>query len=270
MSTRMLNKSGAQIRVYRDADELALKAARRFARLADQYSIGCGRFTVALSGGSTPRKMLSILAEEPFLDTVPWSSIYFFWGDERCVPPNHRDSNYRMAFEALLSKVPVPTENIFRIHAEDPDPARAAEDYSRALTEFFLERATKSATAPLANMPRLDLVLLGMGPDGHTASLFPHTTALHDAGHIAVANFVEKLNAHRITLTAAAINNARNVTFIAAGGDKAEALRDVTEGVYQPEVYPSQLIRPRGGTLLWMVDEAAAALLADPHSAGGQ
>jgi 6-phosphogluconolactonase len=256
----MLNKSGAQIRVYRDADELALKAARRFARLADQYTIGCGRFTVALSGGTTPRKMLSILAEGPFLDTVPWSSIYFFWGDERCVPPNHRDSNYRMTWETLLSKAPVPSENIFRIPAEDPDPNRAAEEYSRTLTEFFLARSSKSATAPLTNVPRFDLVLLGMGPDGHTASLFPHTTAIHDNENIVVANFVEKFNAHRITLTAATINNARNVTFLVAGADKAEALKNVIEGSYQPEVYPSQLIHPRNGTLLWMVDEAAAAL----------
>src|SRR5215210_9272555 len=134
MSTRMLNKPGAQVRVYRDSDELALKAARHFARLADQYCIGCDRFTVALSGGSTPRKMFSILAEEPFLDTVPWSSIYFFWGDERCVPPDHPDSNYRMAREALLSKVPAPTDNIFRVPAENPDPNRAAEEYAQTLS----------------------------------------------------------------------------------------------------------------------------------------
>ena len=262
MSTRMLNKSDAQIRVYRDPDELALKAARRFARLADQYTIGSGLFKVALSGGSTPRKMLSILAEEPFLDTVPWSSIYFFWGDERCVPPDHPDSNYRMAWEALLSKAPVPGENIFRIPAEDPDPDRAAEEYSRTLTQFFLSRADKSATAPLSNMPRFDLVLLGMGPDGHTASLFPHTAAIHDGENAVVANFVEKFNAHRITFTAATINNARNVTFVVAGEDKAEALKHVIEGGYEPELYPSQLIHPRKGTLLWMVDEAAARLLA--------
>jgi 6-phosphogluconolactonase len=263
MSTKMLNKSNAQVRVYRDADELALKAARHFARLADQYTIGCGRFTVALSGGSTPRKMFSILAEEPFLDTVPWSSIYFFWGDERCVPPNHPDSNYHMAWETLLSKAPVPSENIFRIPAEDPDPNRAAEEYSRTLTEFFLAHATKSGTAPLSNMPRFDLVLLGMGPDGHTASLFPHTPAIHNNESIVVANFIEKFNAHRITLTAATINNARNVTFVVAGEDKAEALKNVIEGSYQPELYPSQLIRPRNGTLLWLVDEAAARLLVE-------
>src|SRR5262245_32345086 len=151
MSTRMLKKLHAQIRVYGDPEELALKAARRFARLADQYVVGCGRFTVALSGGSTPKAMFSVLAADPFLDTVPWSSIYFFWGDERCVPPDHADSNFRMADETLLSKVPIPRENIFRIPAEDEDQTRAAASYSEALRKFFGEEP-----------PTFNLVFLGM------------------------------------------------------------------------------------------------------------
>jgi len=265
MSTTILKTPRATVRIYRDAGELALKAARRFARLADQYVVGCGRFTVALSGGSTPRAMLSLLASEPFLGTVPWSSIYLFWGDERCVPPDHPDSNYRMATETLLSKAPIPPENIFRVPAEIADPERAAEEYAATLTTFFLAGpgATGTGTAPLSSVPRLDLVLLGMGPDGHTASLFPHTTALQAGEQIVVANYVEKFKAHRITLTAATINNARSVTFLVAGDDKAEALKNVLEGSYQPDVYPSQLIRPANGTLLWMVDEAAARLLTD-------
>jgi 6-phosphogluconolactonase len=263
----MLQKSHCQVRVYRDPEELALKAARLFARLADQYVIGCGRFTVALSGGSTPKAMFSVLAADPFLDTVPWSSIYFFWGDERCVPPDHSDSNYRMTNETLLSKAPVPKGNVFRIPAERPDPERAAEEYAATLTAFFLAGpgAIPTGTAPLSNIPRFDLVFLGMGPDGHTASLFPHSTALQAGEQIAVANYVEKFKAHRITLTAATINNARNVTFLAAGDDKADTLKDVLEGPYQPDLYPSQLIRPRNGALLWLVDEAAARLLADQH-----
>lgn len=265
MSTRMLNKSDAQIRIYHDADELALKAARRFARLADQYCLGNGRFTVALSGGSTPRKMFSMLAADPFLETVPWSSIYFFWGDERAVPPDHADSNYRMARETLFEKAPVPEENIFRIPAELPDPAKAAEQYSATLREFFLSDPEATLADPAGYVPRFDLVFLGMGPDGHTASLFPGTDALYVNNRIVVANYVPKFNAHRITLTAAIINNARNITFVAAGADKAEALRGVIEGPYQPDIYPSQLIRPRNGSLLWMVDETAARLLAD-HS----
>src|SRR5437868_1140260 len=180
MTTRSLSRSAAAIRIYRDPEELALKAARHFARLADQYVLGCGRFTVALSGGSTPRAMLALLAAEPFFDTVPWSSIYFFWGDERCVPPDHPESNYRMANETLLAKVPVPRENIFRIPAEQSDHAHVAEEYSTTLRHFFLTGpgAVRSATAPLPTLPRFDLILLGMGADGHTASLFPGTTAL--------------------------------------------------------------------------------------------
>lgn len=263
MQTETLKTPRASVRIYRDPEELALKAARRFARLADQYVVGCGRFTVALSGGSTPRTMFSLLAAHPFADTVPWSSIYFFWGDERCVPPDHPDSNYRMADETLLSKAMVPPQNVFRIPAEIPDPERAAEEYAATLTKFFLAGpgATKGRTAPLSNVPRFDLVFLGMGPDGHTASLFPHSAALQAGEQIAVANYVEKFKAHRITLTAATINNARNVTFLAAGDDKAEVLMNVLEGPYQPDLYPSQMIRPSNGTLLWMVDEAAARLL---------
>jgi len=261
--TGTLTTRRASVRVYRDPEELALKAARRFARLADQYVVGCGRFTVALSGGSTPRAMFSLLAAHPFADTVPWSSIYFFWGDERCVPPDHPDSNYRMANETLLSKVPVPAQNVFRMPAEQREPARAAEEYAAAVTEFFVNDggATKSGTAPLSNLPRFDLVFLGMGPDGHTASLFPHSAALTAHEQIVVANYVEKFKGFRITLTAATINNARNVTFLAAGTDKAEALKSVLEGPYEPDLYPSQMIHPVNGTLLWMVDEAAASLL---------
>jgi 6-phosphogluconolactonase len=266
MTTRtLMSRPGAPVRIYRDAEELALKAARRFARLADQYVIGCGRFTVALAGGSTPRAMFALLAAPPFLETVPWSSIYFFWGDERCVPPDQAESNYRMAQEALLAKVPVPPDHIFRIPAEQADPAKAAEEYAATLRQFFLTGpgAIRTGTAPLASLPRLDLVLLGMGADGHTASLFPGTAALQVNDRIAVANYVEKFQAHRITLTSATINNARNVTFVAAGADKAEALKEVLEGSHQPDRYPSQLIRPGNGTLLWLVDEAAARLLED-------
>ena len=266
MSVKMLDRSDGQVRVYRDPQEVALKAARRFARLADEFVLGGGRFTVALSGGSTPRAMFSLLAASPFLDTVPWSSIYFFWGDERSVPPDHADSNYRMANETLLSKVPVPPENIFRIPAELKDPEQAADSYAATLLNFFVKGAPPSGTAPLATVPRFDLVFLGMGADGHTASLFPGTTALQVTDKIVAANFVEKFNTFRITLTAPTINNARDVTFLVAGGDKAKSLHEVLEGAYQPDLYPSQLIRPRKGSLLWMVDEAAAALLTEPHN----
>jgi len=243
------------LRVYENAEELALKGARHFARLADQYVLGSGRFTVALSGGSTPKAMYAFLAKAPFQDTVPWSSIYFFWGDERAVPPEHQDSNYRMAKETLLSRVPVSESNIFRMRAENADPAESARDYSRQLQEILRS----------GSEPRLDLVLLGMGDDGHTASLFPFSPALKVTGEMVAANFVDKFQAYRITLTAKAINLARNVTFLVSGADKAEALQHVLEGPFQPDEFPSQLIRPDDGGLLWMVDKSAASLLQNPR-----
>src|SRR5205085_3837124 len=193
MSTKMLNRSDAQVRVYRDAGEVALKAARHFARLADQYVVGCGRFTVALSGGSTPRAMFSLLAEAPFADTVPWESVYLFWGDERSVPPDHADSNYRMARETLLSKVPVPAENIFRIPAEMEPPEQAASIYEGTVVTEFGKwgqcHSRKDGSVSADSLPRFDLIFLGMGPDGHTASLFPGTTALDVTDRVVVANY---------------------------------------------------------------------------------
>jgi 6-phosphogluconolactonase len=162
-----MRQSTTEVLIFADAAELAREAARRFAELAESFTNDAGRFTVALSGGSTPKAMFQILAEKPFADSLPWPSIYFFWGDERCVSPDHAESNYRMANETLLSKVPVPRENIFRIPAEDEDHERAAAIYSETLQTFFAEER-----------PDFDLVFLGMGADGHTASLFPGTTAL--------------------------------------------------------------------------------------------
>jgi 6-phosphogluconolactonase len=247
---RTLQQSTYEVLVCAEAAELAQESARRFAELAEVFTGDTGRFTVALSGGSTPKAMFQILAEKPFADALPWRSIYFFWGDERCVPPDHADSNYRMASESLLSKVPIPAENIFRIPAEDDDHQRAAARYSETLQKFFGEE-----------WPHFDLVFLGMGADGHTASLFPGTKALKAHDRIAAANYVDKFQSWRITLTADAINRARNVIFLVAAQDKAPALKEVIEGPRNPELYPSQLIDPFYGTLLWMIDEAAASLL---------
>jgi len=266
---RTLQQSTYEVLICADAAELALEASRRFAELANIFVSDAGRFTVALSGGSTPKAMFRILAEKPFADALPWRSIRFFWGDERCVPPDHADSNYRMAYETLLSKVPVPGENIFRIPAEDDYPQRAAANYSETIRQFFNPVATapgtepEVATAPGAESawPHFDLVFLGMGADGHTASLFPGTAALSVNDGVAAANYVEKFQSWRITLTANTINKARNIIFLVAGEDKAPALKEVIEGPRNPEQYPSQLIEPYYGTLLWMVDEAAASLL---------
>lgn len=247
---RTLRQPTYEVLICADAGELAREAARRFAELAEAFTSDAGRGAVALSGGSTPKAMYQVLAQKPFANMLPWRSIYFFWGDERCVPPDHPESNYRMADETLLSKVPVLRENIFRIPAEDEDHERAAASYSETLQKFFADE-----------WPHLDLVFLGMGADGHTASLFPGTTALRAGDRIAVANYVEKLQSWRITLTADSINRARNIIFLVAGQDKAPALKEVIGGPRNPEQYPSQLIEPSHGALLWIVDEAAASLL---------
>ncbi|MGE0127094.1 MAG: 6-phosphogluconolactonase [Blastocatellales bacterium] len=247
---RTLRLSSQEILICSDAAELAREAARRFAELANHFVNNAGRFSVALSGGSTPKAMFQILADKPYADALRWHSIFFFWGDERCVPPDHADSNYRTAYETLLSKVPIPRENIFRIPAEDEDHERAAASYSESIQKFFA-----------GEQPHFDLVFLGMGADGHTASLFPGTVALRVNDRIAVANYVEKLQSWRITLTAKTINRARNIIFLVAGEDKAPALKQVIEGQRNSEKYPSQLIEPDHGSLLWMVDEAAASLL---------
>jgi 6-phosphogluconolactonase len=222
MATRLLTRQSASVRAYVDAEELALKAAQYFARLADQYVIGNGYFSVALSGGTTPQAMFRVLAQEPFYSTVPWSMIHFFWSDERCVPPDHAESNYRVAHELLLSKVPVPPENILRFKGEVSEPDLAAQDYENRLRTFFLAGpgANLTGTAPLLQFPRFDLILLGLGADGHTASLFPGTAAVAINQRIAVANHVPQLNAQRLTLTVPTINNARNVTFLVSGADK--------------------------------------------------
>ena len=238
--------------------EVAQEGAKRFTELANTAIAQSGRFTVALSGGTTPRDLFQILSAPPFRDTIDWSKVYIFFGDERCVPPDDPDSNYRMASETLLSQVSIPTENVFRMRGEDP-PNQAAAEYATQLQDFF-KLAQAGGPSP-ENYPRLDLVLLGMGPDGHTASLFPGTAALQERGKPVTANYVPKMDANRVSLTAPAINRAANIIFLVAGASKAQALKAVLEGDYQPHVYPSQLIRPSQGKLTFLVDQAAAAQL---------
>lgn len=245
--------SGENIRILRVADAAALAqtAAELFQQSAQEHIAAHGRFTVALSGGSTPKAMFARLANEPYRSAIDWARVYLFWGDERCVPPDHSDSNYRMTHETLLSYVPIPPQNIFRMHG-DLAPATAAREYTAQLRQFF----------QTTSWPQFDLVFLGMGADGHTASLFPGTTALHaDADAIVVENYVEKLNAYRLTLTAATINQAHAIVFLIGGADKAATLKAVLQGPSQPDLYPSQLIQPAHGTLTWIVDEAAAQSL---------
>jgi 6-phosphogluconolactonase len=232
--------------------ELFHAAAEEVLTVAQKAISERGRFTIALSGGSTPKNLYTLIAANAST-SLPWNQIFFFWGDERHVPPDNPDSNYRMAKETLLSKLPVPAANIFPIPAENPDAKAAAAAYEQTLLKFF--------GVPAGETPRFDLILLGMGPDGHTASLFPETEALQEKSRLVVANWVEKLNASRITLTLPVLNASRNVLFLVSGADKATVLREVLEGSVPGEKFPSKLVRPSQGKLIWLVDRSAASEL---------
>lgn len=225
----------------------------RFQRLAAQSIAAAGRFCVALSGGSTPRTLHRLLAEPPFREAIDWPRVHLFWGDERFVPADHPDSNYRLAQEALISRVPIPIANVHPIPTEGSDPQAAAARYEESLRRFF--------ALPEGEVPRFDLVLLGLGPDGHTASLFPGSPVLDEDRHLVMATYVQKLAAWRLTLTPPVLRGARHVIFVASGPDKAAALRDVLEKPYDPHRLPAQLVRPHEGNVTWLVDEAAASLL---------
>jgi 6-phosphogluconolactonase len=241
----------AEVVVCRDLEELSRKAAAEFVRLANERSAASGRFAVALSGGSTPRALYALLAGAEFQSQVPWDRVHFFWGDERCVPPDHPDSNYRMAFETLLAKAPVPEKNIHRIEAELA-PDFAAARYEKAIRDFF-------SLADSA-WPAFDIVFLGLGDDGHTASLFPGSEALNERHHLVVAVYNEKLKSHRVTLTLPVLNRAANIFFLVAGASKAAILRDVLQRESSKNL-PARRIDPLDGRLVWFVDRAAVARL---------
>jgi len=242
--------SARDIRIFETAEEVARAAADCFAEIAVSSIDTDGRFSVALAGGSTPRRTYHLLASEEYRNRFPWSKVHIFFGDERSVPATHADSNYRMAEEAMISQLPIPAQNVHRMVGEG-DAAANASLYEGELQTFF----------DGATWPRLDLVLLGIGDDGHTASLFPDTEALIETRAWVVANWVEKLRTYRITLTAPAINHAANIVFLVAGAGKAERLPEVLRGARDPLRLPSQLIQPVDGSLVWLVDKAAAQRL---------
>jgi 6-phosphogluconolactonase len=243
------------IEVLATAADLFHAAAEEFVRAA-RTAIGAqGRFTVALSGGSTPKALYSLLATN--YAGFAWNRIFLFFGDERHVPPTDPESNYRMVNESLLTKIAIPAENVFRVPADNPDAAAAAAEYETQLRRFF---EIKSGELKPGEFPRFDLILLGLGPDGHTASLFPDSAALNEESRLVVANWVAKFNAHRITFTFPVLNRAAEVMFLASGADKADMVRQVLEGKNTPPL-PSQRVQPSDGKLLWMLDEAAAAKL---------
>jgi len=239
-----------QIKVFDSAAELFRGAAEEFCRLGTEAITKRGRFSVALSGGSTPKGLHHELATT-FSSRLPWNKVFFFWGDERHVPPDFPESNFRMAKETLLSQLPIPSENISRMHAELPDAEQAAHLYQDHLREFF-------RTSP-GEFPRFDFILLGVGPDGHTASLFPGTKALEEQQRWVVGNWVEQHSTWRITFTYPVLNHAANVMFLMSAASKAEivyrVLRDPSANL------PSQKVQPANGNLMWYLDKGAAARL---------
>ena len=241
-----------------DVAGLQQSAAELFVAVATDALRARGRFTVVLSGGTTPKGVYSRLAEDDALRRkVDWERVLFFWGDERHVPPDHPDSNFRMANESMLSRLPIDPSHVWRIKGEYEDASKAADEYERDLRGIVGGRYTEEDGA----LPRFDLVLLGLGTDGHTASLFPHSSALHEVQRLVVAHRIARLATERITLTAPVLNNASDVMFLVQGADKADALRAVLEGPDDPERLPAQLIHPRHGRLRWLVDPTAAAQL---------
>jgi len=207
---------------------------------------------VALAGGSTPRGLFQLLTRDPYRSQLSWEHLRVFWGDERTVPPDHQESNYRMAEEALLSHVPIPSEQVFRIEGE-LSAGDAATRYEAVLREQF-------RLSP-GEVPQFDLILLGMGPDGHTASLFPGTPAVAESKKLVAAPWVEKLRTHRVTMTPPVLNAAKHVVFLISGEDKAKALQAVLEGPADPARYPAQVVNPRAGDMVWLVNQDAAGLL---------
>jgi 6-phosphogluconolactonase len=249
-----MRKTNSEIIVLKDDAALSRKAAEILVGCISEALSRKAKFSVALSGGSTPKALFSLLVEDAsFTDRIPWDKIHFFWGDERHVPPQDKQSNFRMANEMMLTKAQVRGENIHRMCTEQSDSAKVAQDYETELKNFFQLTTDQ--------LPALDLNLLGLGPDGHTASLFPGTKALYQNDRLVVANWVDKFQTHRITMTVPVLNNADTIVLLVSGKEKAEVLQKVLEGDHQPDVLPAQLIQPTHGRLIWLVDQAAASRL---------
>lgn len=238
------------LKIFEHVTALSLYAARHFVSVVDDALHERGYSSVALAGGSTPRQMYSLLAGDRYIQKINWEQVHLFWGDERCVPPDHQESNYFIAKRILLDHVPIPQRNVHRIKGELA-PNQAAAEYERELRTFFSG----------ATEPQFDLILLGLGDDAHTASLFPGTDALSAQKEWVAANFVPKLQDWRITLTPPVINAAAQVTFLVAGMQKADSLQHVVKASYQPDLYPAQIVQPARGGPLWLVDRDAASLI---------
>ncbi|HEU4340239.1 MAG TPA: 6-phosphogluconolactonase [Candidatus Binatia bacterium] len=239
-----------EVIICRDVANLAERAAEIFVVLAGQAEGATGRVSVALSGGSTPKSFYALLSSSRYRDRIPWTRIHLFWGDERCVPPDHTESNYRMVREVLLSKIAIPAENVHRM-AGEKEPDIAAAEYEAELKRFF--RLSSGA------LPRFDLILLGLGEDGHTASLFPGSEALKQTKRLVTACYVTKLKSHRLTLTFSVLNAGAVVIFLVAGKNKAPIVREVLKA--KAASLPAGKVKPVDGRLIWFIDLEAAAEL---------
>lgn len=235
------------VKIYDDALAASKAAADFLVKTAADCVNSYGRFTVALSGGSTPKMLYELLASDEYRNRLPWDKMFIFWGDERFVPKDDENNNAKMAFEAFLNQVPVPENNIFPIPIA-MTPRESASEYEKLLHNFFHNAD-----------PSFDLILLGLGENGHTASLFPETSVIDKKNLWVSEVYVEEQKMYRITLTAPVINKAKNIMFIVVGKNKAEIVSSVLQGVFQPRIWPAQLIKPVNGNLLWMLDEDAAA-----------
>ena len=244
-----------EVQILPDAAAIARRAAERIIESAAAAVKERGVFTISLAGGSTPKTLYTLLATDPaFKSKMPWDKTQFFFGDERHVPPDDSESNFRMANESMLSKLSLKPEQVLRIKAENEDAEKAAKEYEQTLRSSFKLSG--------GQLPRFDVLLLGMGEEGHTLSLFPGTKALHDNGRLVMSNWVGKFFTTRITTTAPVASNSALVIFMITKADKALALKAVLEGPYEPEQLPSQLIQPKNGKLLWLLDTTAASKLA--------
>lgn len=253
MTTKAKKKIQKTIKTFKTLDELSKFAADKFILIGNKAIKKGGRFVVALSGGTTPKSLYQLLKTDEYKSRIDWEKVYFFFGDERDVSPISEKSNFRMANENMLKPLKVPAKNIIRWHTEIINAPEVAESYERSMIKFF--------ELPPGEFPRFDMILLGMGDDGHTASLFPFTTALKENTKLVVSNYVEKLDTKRLTFTYPTINNASNVIFMVSGEDKSNALKEVLEGDENCEKFPSQCVILNYGKVFWLIDEAAAELL---------
>jgi len=240
-----------QIAIYDDKHTISQHAADYIMRIAQESIDLHGRFTFALTGGTTPGEVYSLLGSEPIRSRIDWQLVHIFWGDERCVPHNNPESNFYLAQEVLLNNVAIPKSQIHPVPAGQIDRDAASQTYAVEMQHVFGTNG----------IPSFDLIHLGMGPEGHTASLFPHQASLHEKHRLVIPVSVPKPPPDRLTFTPPLLNAAKNVLFLVAGSEKADALHAVLEGEYQPDEYPAQIVRPTNGEVVWMLDKAAAQKL---------